>query len=147
LARPSAATKRFHGSRGGQNKAILFPALPDIKRQSPQLLDTKRVRDYRWGQHKFCAARTSIDEKVHLERFGSGAMIYFTVMSEQAGQRECTLEMDLKPLGLEPGRLSVEEVARNASVNLQGSHEGSTSRVRLTLAPNQTNILKLSSAR
>jgi hypothetical protein len=52
----------------------------------------------------------------------------------------------IQPLGLQPGRLTVEEVARHAAVNVQGPLEGTTGRIRLILLPNQTNILKSLSA-
>ena len=84
---------------------------------------------------------------VVLERYGSGDNVYFAVDNLGSAPVDCQLDVDMKALHLSPksgAMSSFTEVANNLAI--KASTEGNTGHVRFTLAPNQTQIIKLARA-
>jgi hypothetical protein len=78
------------------------------------------------------------DKDICCERFGSGDTVYFTLYNDGTTKRACTLEVELRSLGLAEGTATFAEIARQAPLTRPKANS-----VALELEPKRTYVIEL----
>jgi hypothetical protein len=60
-------------------------------------------------------------ESMHLERFGSGDQVYFTIMSEHQSSQQVTMTMDLNALEFDSCNYQISEIAGTSVISTNGN--------------------------
>jgi hypothetical protein len=77
-------------------------------------------------------------KKVSLERFGSGAEVFFTLFSENPEVQTCKIQVDFKKMGFKREKININEIAQSIKPIVQAGN------IELKLEPLKTYIIGVS---